>query len=135
MDIILGISRCKSIFRSSLLVLASSAQPDQHKSLHSEESHPSSAKENIKSDRLFVNLVRHLALRTDPFQALPVETLAPMPIKEVKNQDVWKQNPNELSPTEDHFSSPWSDKSPQNQDQNMPTNPIIDGSPEDVFTD
>ncbi|KAA1117838.1 hypothetical protein PGT21_025055 [Puccinia graminis f. sp. tritici] len=211
------------------------AQPDQDESLHSEQSHPP-AKENIKSNLrsiisafslllphhaslfpLFLILVRHPALRTDPFQALPVETLAsisrldhplaanhplyqskavdpyilaisrlllvsphlPYPglvlqgwilppvllnilkfhprrgirqlawycwklwqgpacssqlIKDVKDQYVWKRNPSEISPIEDHFSSPWSHKSPQNQDQeDTPMNTTIDGSSDDTI--
>jgi hypothetical protein len=54
-------------------------------------------------------------------------------IKEVKDQYVWKRNSNELSPIQEHFSSPWSDKSPQNQDQDTPMNPIIYGLSDDVI--
>ncbi|WAQ89034.1 hypothetical protein PtA15_10A457 [Puccinia triticina] len=210
----------------------------QGSSSHLEESQSSAEKEIIKSNLrliinafslllphhpslfpLFVILMRHPALATDPFEALPVETLAPVStldrslpinhplyqsnvvdqfllaitrlllvsphlphpglvlqgwvlppvllnilkfhprrgtrqlawycwkfwqgsacssqlIKQVKDQYIWQRRPSDPSLIQEHFSSPWSEKFPQNSltDQDTPMDPIIDSSSDDMIT-
>ncbi|KAH9469422.1 hypothetical protein Pst134EA_006712 [Puccinia striiformis f. sp. tritici] len=150
---------------------------------------------------LFVILMRHPALATDPFRVLPEETLVPISMlnspltanhplyqsepvdqfllslsrlllvsphlpypglvlqgtrqlawycwrfwqgpafssqltKKVRDQYVWQRNSSELSPLEEHFTSPWSEQSPQNTktDQDTLMDPVIDSSSDDMIT-
>ncbi|KAI7944893.1 hypothetical protein MJO28_010588 [Puccinia striiformis f. sp. tritici] len=214
-------------------------QPSQNSSIQLGERLPApSPKESIKSNLrsilnafslllphhpslfpLFVILMRHPALATDPFQVLPEETLVPISMlncpltanhplyqsepveqfllslsrlllvsphlphpglvlqgwvlppallnilkfhprrgtrqlawycwrfwqgsafssqltKKVRDQYVWQRNPSELSPLEEHFTSPWSEKSPQTTktDQDTHMDSVTDSSSDDMIT-
>ncbi|POW01710.1 hypothetical protein PSTT_12279 [Puccinia striiformis] len=52
------------------------------------------------------------------------------------DQYVWQRNSSELSPLEEHFTSPWSEQSPQNTktDQDTLMDPVIDSSSDDMIT-